>query len=232
MFLCLKFLSLFETGNYSDLSLISKEKNYPSHRAVVCPQSSVIAKKCQFQDATQGSSSKSCGAAPEYCFDFLDDEPDSVDCLIQYLYRQDYQNTHPGHENNQRDEDNNTENPEEIKLPDDHTDDSYPVFHVRMYALAEKYDISALKDLALSKFKIVIQQSPPLDQFLDSAEEAYTSTVPEDRGMRNTIVKHIHSYPELLDHENTHKTLGRTHSLTYDLLMYFHEKHTGKRPAI
>jgi hypothetical protein len=212
--------------------LASKEKNYPAHRAIVCPQSSVIEKKCQFQDATQGPSCESCGAAPEYRFDFLDDDPQSVDCLIQFLYRQDYQNTHISHEDDQKEEDNIAKNPEETELSDDYIDNCYPVVHVRMYALAEKYDISALKYLALGKFNNAMQQNPPPDRFLDSAEEAYTSTAPEDRGMRDVIIKHFHTHPELLDDERVHETLRRMHSLTYDLLIYFHKEHPGKRPAI
>ncbi|KAF5723799.1 BTB POZ domain-containing protein [Fusarium mundagurra] len=209
----LKFLSLFKTGNYSDLILASREKNYPAHRAVVCPQSSVIEKKCQFQDATQGPSCERCGTAPEYRFDFLDDDPQSVDCLVQFLYRQDYQDTHISHEDDQEEEDSVAKDSEDIELSDDYIDNCYPVVHVRMYALAEKYDISALKDLALGKFNKAIQQEPPLDRFLDSAEEAYTSTVPEDRGMRDAVVKHFHTHPELLDDERTYETLHRTHSL-------------------
>jgi hypothetical protein len=117
-------------------------------------------------------------------FDFLDDDPHSVDCLIQYLYRQDYQNTHPGHDDNQRDRDNIIKNLEEIRLSDYYTDDSYLDFHVKMHALAEKYDILAPKGLALGKFNNAIQRSPPLDRFLNSAEEAYTSTIPENRNAR------------------------------------------------
>lgn len=114
----------------------------------------------------------------------------------------------------------------------DCVDDSYPVFHVRMYALAEKYDISALKRLALDKFNEVMEQGSSSDRFLDSAEEAYTSTIPEDRGMRDVIVKHFHTHPELLDEERAHETLRRMHSLLYDLLMYWHKEHTGQRPAV
>jgi hypothetical protein len=101
-----------------------------------------------------------------------------------------------------------------------------------MYELAEKYDISSLKDLALGKFNNAIQQNPPPDRLLDSAEEAYTSTVPEDRGMRDAVVKHFHTHPDLLDDERAHETLRRTHSLTYDLLMYLRKERTENRPTI
>ncbi|CAG2003818.1 unnamed protein product [Fusarium graminearum] len=194
----------------------SREKDYPAHRAVVCPQSSVIEKKCQFQNATQGPSCERCGAAPEYRFDFLDDDPQSVDYLVQFLYHQDYQDINISHEDDQEEEDSVAEDSEDIEISDDYIDNCYPVVHVRMYALAEKYDISALKDLALGKFNKAIQQEPPPNRFLDNAEEAYTSTVPEDRGMRDTVVKHFHTHPDLLDDERIYETLHRMHSLMYD----------------
>ncbi|KAK2666270.1 Heterokaryon incompatibility [Fusarium oxysporum f. sp. vasinfectum] len=189
-------------------------------------------KHVSLEDATQGPSCERCGTAPEYRFDFLDDDPQSVDCLVQFLYRQDYQDTHISHEDDQEEEDSVAKDSEDIELSDDYIDNCYPVVHVRMYALAEKYDISALKDLALGKFNKAIQQEPPLDRFLDSAEEAYTSTVPEDRGMRDAVVKHFHTHPELLDDERTYETLHRTHSLMYDLLMYLHKERTETRRTI
>jgi hypothetical protein len=211
--------------------LTANGKDYPAHRAIVCSQSSVIHKKCQFQDANQGPSCDTCGAAPKYRFDFLDDDPQSVDCLIQYFYRRDYQSDRFGHDDGQRDKTRN-ENSEEIQDTDNYVDDSHPVFHVRMYALAEKYNVSALKNLALDKFNQVVQPSVLSDEFLHGVEEAYVSTIPEDRGMRDAIVKHFHTHPTLLDNECTQETFRRIHSLPYDLLMFWHKEHTSQRPAV
>jgi hypothetical protein len=38
-------------------------------------------------------------------------------------------------------------------LDQNNIDDSYPIFHVRVYALAEFYNMPALKELALEKFQ-------------------------------------------------------------------------------
>lgn len=154
----------------------------------------------------------------------MDDDPQSVDCLIQYLYCQDYQNPHGGHED-EKEYGKSTENSDETKLSDC-VDDCYPVFHVRVYALAEKYDIPALKRIALDKFDDSIQQGLSLDRFLESAEEAYTSTITEDRGVRDSVVKHFHTHPELLDDDRTQETIQRMNSLMYDLLMYWHGEYT------
>jgi hypothetical protein len=222
---------LLKAGNYSDLILTSNGKDYPAHHANVCSQSSVIHKKCQFPDANQGPLCDTCGAAPKYRFDFLDDNPQSVDCLIQYFYRRDYQIAHCGHEGEQRDR-TSDENSEEIQDSDDYVDDSYPVFHVRIYALAERYDVSDLKSLALDKFNKVVQPGVLPDEFLHSVEEAYLSTIPEDRGMRDAIIKHFHTHPTLLDDERTQETFGRIHSLPFDLLMFWHKEHTSERPFL
>jgi hypothetical protein len=141
------------------------------------------------------------------------------------MYHQDYQITYGGLEGEQE-HGEITKNPDEIKLSDDYVVDYHPVLHVRVYALAEKYDIPALKRLALDKFNSKIQPGIPLDQLLDSAEEAYTSTIEEDRGVRDSIVKHFHTHPELLDEERAQEAIQRMHSLMYDLLMYWHGEHT------
>lgn len=184
----------------------------------------MIENKCKFQDTAQGPSCDSCGAAPKYCFDFIGDDPQSVDCLIQFMYRQNYQNNYGGLGDEQKDG-RAIGNPDEIKVSDC-VDDCHPVFHVRVYALAEKYGIPALKKLALDKFQKSMQQGISPDQFMDSAEEAYTSTVQQDRGLRDAIIDHFHAHPELLDDEFVKETIQRMDSLTYDLLMRWHREHT------
>jgi len=64
-----------------------------------------------------------------------------------------------------------------------------------------------------------MQQGVSTDQFMTSAEEAYTSTIQQDRGLRDAIINHFHAHPELLDDELVQETIQRMHSLMYDLLM-------------
>ncbi|RBR05325.1 uncharacterized protein FIESC28_11383 [Fusarium coffeatum] len=222
----------FNDESYADLTLISCAKRYSAHRVVVCPQSSVIATKLlsQFQSTKQDPSCDSCGASPGYHFDFLDDDPQAVDCLIQYLYRQDYQSS--CYSPKVKDVGScDAEHEVSVSLSEqDNIDDSHPILHVRVYALAEFYGILALKDLALEKFNKIIQENVQTHQFLASVEEAYTYTMQEDRGLRDAITEFFYTHPELLDEERVQHTLRRTENLSFDIVMYWrHNRQTRKK---
>ncbi|CZR49762.1 uncharacterized protein FPRO_14761 [Fusarium proliferatum ET1] len=223
----------FDDNSYSDLILVSRGRQYNAHRAIVCPQSPVIAKKCKFQDATQGGTlCDTCGASPGYYFDFLDDDPQAVDCLIQYFYQQDYQSSC----NSPRVKDAEScdaEHEVSVSLSEqDDIDDSYPILHVRVYALAELYGILTLKRLALEKFNKTIRENVQTHRFLASVEEAYTSTVQEDRGLRDAITEFFYTHPDLLDEERVQHTLRRTENLSFDIVMYWHHDHQTPKKAV
>ncbi|KAH7112372.1 hypothetical protein EDB81DRAFT_922966 [Dactylonectria macrodidyma] len=214
---------LFTTGIYSDLTLISTKRTYAAHRAVVCFQSPVIPKSCKHQDANRDKSGDYSTHTPTNSFNFLDDDPLSVDCIVQFFYRSDYNNTRSAPGLNaeigvvQKDEAPNS--------PSDNTgpNDSDLVLHVKVYALAEKYDIPLLKALSLRKFEAAALQHWRSPYLLDALREAYVSTIEEDQGMRTAGVKILHTRRELLEEENLRQLLKELPQLTYDQLMYLNE---------
>ncbi|KAF9776791.1 hypothetical protein IL306_004969 [Fusarium sp. DS 682] len=221
----------FDDDTYADLTLVSRVKQYSAHRIIVCPQSPVMAKKFQFKDTTQGPSCDSCGALPKYRFDFLDDDPQAVDCLIQYFYRQDYQSSYrgPATKDTRPDEAEGTNSPS--PLDQNSIDDSYPIFHVRVYALAEFYNIPALKELALVKFKRAIQDDSQPDRILDGVEEAYASTIQEDRGLRDAITEFFYTHSNLVSEKRVQDILQTTNSLAYNLFMHWHKNQATPKKA-
>jgi uncharacterized protein YktA (UPF0223 family) len=60
------------------------------------------------------------------------------------------------------------------------------------------------------------------DRFLDGVEEAYESTIPEDRGLRDAIVNFFYTHPDLVEEKRVQDILQKTNSLTYDLFMHWH----------
>lgn len=157
-------------------------------------------------------------------FDFLDDDPQSVDCVVQYFYRLDYHDPCLAISQTAKIGDIRGE---ATNLPTDITGPKSPdlVLHVKVYALAEKYDIPPLKALSLEKFQEAVQQEWNSDHFLDAAREAYTSTIQEDEGMRNAVVKVLHTHREpLLDTDTVQEFLQELPSLAYDLLMYLFQQ--------
>ncbi|GKU15602.1 unnamed protein product [Fusarium langsethiae] len=208
----------FDKDEYSDLTLVSQSKRYFAHRVIVCPQSSVIAKKCQFQDDIEGCPAR---ATPKYSFDFGSDDPQAIDCLIQHFYQQNYQSNNADHDATKDLGSSDTENAVSALPEQDIIDATYPILHARVYALAELYDIPALKATALEKFKGTIQDYFHPGRFLDGVEEAYVSTIQEDRGLRDVIVKFFYTHPDLLKQERVTNILQDIHPFTYDLFMYW-----------
>ncbi|KAH7110942.1 hypothetical protein EDB81DRAFT_873784 [Dactylonectria macrodidyma] len=211
---------LFTTGIYSDLTLISTKRTYAAHRAVVCFRSPVISKSCKHQDANRDKSGDCSTHTHTNSFNFLDDDPLSVDCIVQFFYRSDYSSTRSALGLNaeigvvQKDEAPNS--------PSDNTgpNDSDLVLHVKVYALAEKYDIPPLKALSLEKFEATARQRWRSPYLLGALREAYISTIEEDQGMRTACVKILHTRRELLEEENVRQLLKELPQLTYDQLMY------------
>jgi hypothetical protein len=149
-----------------------------------------------------------------------------VDCLVQYFYRQNYQSrsSSPATEDTRPDEAEGAIS--STVLEQGSIDDSYPIFHVRVYALAELYGVPALKELALEKFNRVIQGNSQPDRFLNGVEEAYKSTIQEDRGLRDAIVNFFYTHSDLVNEERVQEILRKTSSLTYDLFMHWHKHQT------
>ena len=61
--------------------------------------------------------------------------------------------------------------------------------HARMYAMGDKYGISGLKDLALKKYDEAYDHT--CAGLANSIVVAYTSTIDNDTGLRDVIVKHM-----------------------------------------
>lgn len=59
------------------------------------------------------------------------------------------------------------------------------VFHAKVYAIGEKYDIAPLKDLAKTKTKNILTLEWTPTCFFAAVNEVYQSTIPKDRGLRD-----------------------------------------------
>lgn len=97
--------------------------------------------------------------------------------------------------------------------------ESNPVVHARVYAVAQKYQVTALKSLALRRYRAALQNRPDFDEFLDSVAEVYTSTGPHDRGLRDIVVQFWAEHQEELDGSRGRTMLHRLMFLSDDISM-------------
>lgn len=96
------------------------------------------------------------------------------------------------------------------------------VAHAKVYILAEKYLISGLKALALQKFTTSVCDRFDADDFLHAIQEVYTSTLENDKGLRDVIASTLYQHRYLLDQKEVQAILKDLGAVTFDLVMYMH----------
>lgn len=97
------------------------------------------------------------------------------------------------------------------------TDDSHLLSHTRVYALAEKYDIPALKSLARHKFEMAMACYYDSPEFADAIEDVYCSTMDNDRGLRDIVLQAFRSHPQLATTQDVFEVIKHTPTLAFDL---------------
>ena len=105
--------------------------------------------------------------------------------------------------------------PEEEDIPTE--PESHLVLHTRVYALAEKYDIPSLKQLARGKFEMAMACYYDSPEFADAIEEVYCSTIDSDRGLRDIVLEAFKSHPQLANTQDVFAVITDTPSLAFEL---------------
>ncbi|KAL8381113.1 hypothetical protein RB595_005409 [Gaeumannomyces hyphopodioides] len=188
-------------GDWSDLTISCGSKDYLVHKSIVCPRSDFFDKACggAWKEAQEGKIS------------LPDDDPVAVNSMVFYFYHLEY-NVGKSWKETYGDE-----------LPED---GSETVAHAKVYALAEKYGIPCLKELARCKFTMAAFTHWDSDRFFDAALEAYTTTLETDRGLRDPVVNVMYAHKDLLNKERGKYMVKTVPPLAFDLLMHVH-KNTG-----
>lgn len=67
------------------------------------------------------------------------------------------------------------------------------IAHARVYAIADKYGVESLKDLAKAQFVTAIEDTTSADisTSIAAVEVVYTSTLASDRGLRDCIIPEL-----------------------------------------
>jgi hypothetical protein len=93
--------------------------------------------------------------------------------------------------------------------------------HAEVYALADKYNIKGLKDLAYEKFVQTLSLVYTDEKFFETVDIIYTSTPQSDVRLREKVAAHLVS---LKIHHGMHKQLRRAlethHELAYYMLCH------------
>jgi hypothetical protein len=93
------------------------------------------------------------------------------------------------------------------------------MLHARVYALAEKYEIGGLREVALSKFKVELDSNWDTRDFLEAIKIVYNSTPKSNRGMRDVVAATFHNH-QLLTQPELREYIRDDTDLVYDLLVF------------
>lgn len=98
------------------------------------------------------------------------------------------------------------------------TSENNPVTHAKMYALAEYYGILGMKATALAKFQQSAKTQWDTELFAEAAHIVLTTTVEEDKGLRDILVATISKHMRLVKKPEFKAVLLQHNSLAYSLL--------------
>ncbi|KAH6873632.1 hypothetical protein B0T10DRAFT_449832 [Thelonectria olida] len=209
-------LTAAQTGIYSDLTVRCGNKEYPVHKVLACTRFPFLAKACDgpYEEGRSG------------VIDLSDDDHDAVDSMICYLYNGYYPRIEsgttvsvaqpPGSKSWTVDDFGEVTLGLQVK---------YLCLHARVYALAEKYAVSGLKEIALRYFRYVADgETCNLEEFSDASELAYTTTIDSDRGLRDVVIKALHENYKALDQDHVQGLLKRHPNLAIDFIMHYRAK--------
>ena len=95
------------------------------------------------------------------------------------------------------------------------------VSNVKVYSIADKYDVPSLKSQAEQKFRTTVETCWNMDDFPYAVAEVYNSTTSIDRGLRNVVVevacKHIN---ELLSKQGFRDVLEEITGFASDMVQH------------
>ncbi|EGU73983.1 hypothetical protein FOXB_15505 [Fusarium oxysporum f. sp. conglutinans Fo5176] len=173
-----------ETGLYSDLKITCGDKQYQVHKAIICPRSPFFGVACQNHFRESQSN----------IINLPEDDPEAVDSMIYYIYNGYYPKIDPG---------THGEFTGGLQV-------KFLVLHAKVYALAEKYEVSGLKEMAQRCFQIISNCGGSCSK---EFAQAY-------RGLRDVVVQALHDNPRALDEEHIRRAMRLQPDLLYDLVLY------------
>jgi len=89
--------------------------------------------------------------------------------------------------------------------------------HAKVYAIAEKYGIRALKALAQKKFAAQSAYHWGSTEFAEAIQEAYETTIDTDRGLRDIVIQTFRCFPEIAQRKDIEAIVRETPGLAWEL---------------
>jgi hypothetical protein len=149
------------------------------------------------------------------------DDPDIVKIMVDFFYHQDYEleqsTTTPAHKKMKLTLNAGGMQSVSRKQPKRTVGDDM-ISHARVFTMAIKYGVPALKRAAINKFQGDVKLHWSHDTFPLVIEEVYNSTPEEVRELREIIARTILKNPKVLQNKEVEATIRSIDGLAFDLL--------------
>ncbi|CZR56333.1 uncharacterized protein PAC_06221 [Phialocephala subalpina] len=175
--LLMKYPSLLETGKWPDLVIKCRGKEWKVHRVVACLPSKVLSTIVDsgFLKIVETDFQASVQEGTTGVIDLSASEPDIVDCMIRFLYTNDYSYTEKAE-----------------SVPVANTGFFHRIYsgetlvtNAKVYVLAEFLDLPALKKTAAEKFASHLAREGLSPGFTESLRIMYSETPESDRDLKD-----------------------------------------------
>ncbi|KFA78678.1 hypothetical protein S40288_09487 [Stachybotrys chartarum IBT 40288] len=106
-----------------------------------------------------------------------------------------------------------------------------PLFHAKVYTLAEKYGVPSLKALAADNFRNELQKHYDNERFVECLGEVFGGSLPHDTGLRRTVAAVLDMNMELMHDAKVQEAIHQTGS-AMDILVLMadrRERHPRNR---
>ncbi|KAG4433153.1 hypothetical protein IFR05_011366 [Cadophora sp. M221] len=179
--------SMLSTGKHSDLLIKCKGRQFKVYRAVVCIQSKPLATTIDgnFKEATTGE------------IDLDGNDPEIVECMLKFMYNQDYSDGRESDPVTRSAADQNARTAWS-SLPSPVTASSAAIAsadkgalltNAIVYIICDQLQIPGLKMLAKTKFEELVTDRWNTSSFVASLKLLYKETMENDRPMKDIAVK-------------------------------------------
>ncbi|KAM0807592.1 putative BTB domain-containing protein [Seiridium cardinale] len=187
-----------EQEENTDFRILCEGQDILVHKVVICCQSAVFRAACNsvFKEATSGT------------FDMVEDSLPLVQRMIKYFYTGDY------------------DDGVEIYGAEGMDDPSAARINARVFALADKYQISGLQCLSVEKYCRALEQANDMALFLGTVPDVFTLTPDTVRGLRQVAIKfarkHLGNSLGISEIKDLYdETIREAPEFTKDLLEFF-----------
>jgi hypothetical protein len=102
---------------------------------------------------------------------------------------------------------------------------SQTLTHAKMYEIADKYDVVGLKDLAREKYKLSCSTFWDKDDFSIAAHYAFSTTMADDKGLRDIVSRTISEHMELMQKDEIKTLLAEFNGLALGILLKKADEH-------